>query len=98
MSTLERRLQVLLDQQRYSLLERESKRSGRSIGSIVREALDKHLGVEDLAAQRRVAAAFLLAQPPGEGPAEDWADMKKAYEDDLERHLLGIGDADATVR
>jgi hypothetical protein len=98
MSVLERRLQVLVDQRRYSLLEQESKRTGRSVGSIVREALDRHFDVGADQARRAEAAARILAYPGDEGPGEDWADMKAAYEADLERHILGLGDADATVR
>jgi hypothetical protein len=98
MSVLERRLQVLLDERRFAMLAQESKRTGRSVGSIVREALDEHFAVTDIAAQRAAAAEWLLARPAGTGPAEDWADMKKVYDDDLERHILGIGDADAAVR
>lgn len=40
MSVLERRLQILLDQERYSRLEREARQSGRSVASLVREAID----------------------------------------------------------
>lgn len=98
MSVLERRLQVLLDEQRFALLTDESRRTGRSVGAIVRDAIDRHFELADVASQRAAAVAFLLAQPAGEGPAEDWADAKKAYDDDLERHILGIGHADATVR
>jgi hypothetical protein len=98
MSVLERRLQVLLDERRYALLAQESRNSGRSVGAIVRDAIDARYADDDLAARRRAAAARLLAWRGDDGPQEDWADMKKAYEDDLERHILGIGDVDAPVR
>lgn len=41
MESGERRLQVLLDEDRYERLRQRSKRSGRSIGELVRMALDK---------------------------------------------------------
>jgi len=87
MSVLERRLQVLLDERRFALLAEESKRTGRSVGSIVRDALDLHFGIEDLAAQRVAAAEFLLSRPPGNGPQEEWADVKRAMEDEIEARL-----------
>lgn len=87
MSVLERRLQVLVDQQRFALLERESRRTGRSIGSIVREALDEHFVADDATARRRAAAARLLAYPPDPGPGVDWGTMKTEYDADLESHL-----------
>ena len=40
MSGLERRLQILLDQERYDRLDREARESGRSVASLVREAID----------------------------------------------------------
>lgn len=89
---------MLLDRARWEQLAAESRRTGRSAGAIVREALDRYFAVADAQAQRAAAIEFLLSRPAGEGPAEDWADMKKAYEEDLERHILGIGDADAAVR
>lgn len=44
--SLTRRLQVLVDDERHSALEREAARTGRSVGAVVRAALDDHLGLE----------------------------------------------------
>ncbi len=41
MESGERRLQVLLDEDRYERLRQRSKRSGKSIGELVRMALDR---------------------------------------------------------
>jgi hypothetical protein len=85
MSVLERRLQVLLDEQRFALLAEESSRTGRSVGSIVRLALDQHFAVADVAAQRAAAAEWLLARPAGTGPS--WDETKKELEDEIEARL-----------
>ncbi|HEY0118208.1 MAG TPA: hypothetical protein VGC04_05455 [Cellulomonas sp.] len=87
MSTLERRLQVLLDQRRWTQLAQESARTGRSVGAIVRGALDQHFAVADVQAQRAAAIEWLLARPAGNGPADDWADTKKAFEEEIEERL-----------
>ena len=40
MSTLERRVQLLLDQERYERVAGEAKESGRSVNAVIREAID----------------------------------------------------------
>jgi predicted DNA-binding protein len=40
MSTLSHRTQLLLDDERHRRLEEEARRTGRSIASLVREAID----------------------------------------------------------
>lgn len=77
MSALERRLQVLLDAERFARLEAESASTGRSIGAIVRTAIDQHFSTASLertraAAGRRILAA--TATPSGVEP--DWAESK----------------------
>ena len=80
---MERRLQLLLDQQRYALVEKEARASGRSVAAVIREAIDLRF---DSSTERRSRAAALLlegtAVPAGVEP--DWADSKAALEDDLE--------------
>ncbi|HEX2164233.1 MAG TPA: antitoxin [Thermoanaerobaculia bacterium] len=72
MSKLNRRLQVLLDEERYQRLEREAERRGAPVASVVREAVDRLLDEET---DRRAAGDRLLAAPPM--PVEDWPGMKK---------------------
>ena len=60
--SLTRRLQVLIDDERHGALEREAARTGRSVGAVVREALDDRLGLARPNA--RGAGARLLAAPP----------------------------------
>jgi hypothetical protein len=62
MSMLDRRLQVLIDEDRWSRLEREAVRRHVSVGVLVREAIDERFPGD--ADQRRAALqAILDAQP-----------------------------------
>lgn len=83
---MERRLQLLLDQERYDRVAQEADRSGRSVASVIREAIDMRFPRADLE-DRAYAAGELLAlatQDAGEGPSE----LKRAYDDEL---LQGSG-------
>lgn len=81
MSTLEKRLQVLLDQERFRRLERESAATGRSVGAIVRSAIDLHFASTSATATRSAAARRLLEATSGTaGPEPDWAVSKRAIE------------------
>jgi hypothetical protein len=72
MPTMRNRLQILIDDERLTVLERESQRTGRSVARLVRDAVDVHYGVDRDA--RRVAYEELLAAPPM--PVDDWDVMK----------------------
>ena len=70
MSTLERRLQLLLDQERYERVAAEARESGRSVNAVIREAIDAHYppGAEARsAAWTRFLDATAVPEP---GPAE----------------------------
>ncbi|WP_295697595.1 hypothetical protein [Lapillicoccus sp.] len=88
MSLLERRLQLLLDEERYALVRAESQRSGRSIAAVIREAIDDRFAVREQDA-RTAAAARLLERhaDPGAGHEPDWDAIKGELEDDLLRPL-----------
>lgn len=83
MSVMERRLQLLLDQERYDRVAREAESSNRSVAAVIREAIDTRFPSE--AERRSEALRRFLSYPPDEGPAEDWADIKAAIEADIER-------------
>lgn len=72
MGTMTRRLQILIDEGRYAVLERESTRTGKPVAELVRDALDSRYGV-DMSARRR-AYETVIAAPPM--PVDDWAGMK----------------------
>jgi hypothetical protein len=93
MSTLERRLHLMIDQARYDKLAEEAERTKRSVADIVRSAIDLHFDdahTEARAQARRAAAArTLLAFPPDEGPAETWEEMLEARAHDIDEMLKG---------
>jgi predicted transcriptional regulator len=74
---LSRRTQLLLDEERYAELERLATSAGRSVASVVREAIDDKLRREAGTAHRREAVRGLLsAARPAYGPEPDWAEVK----------------------
>lgn len=78
---LDRRLQVLVTEEMFARLEAESKSSGRSVGALVRGAID--LQWTKAAQVRRLAGlSFLEATAdPGTEPEPDWSESKKAIAD-----------------
>lgn len=62
MSMLQRRLQVLIDDERHERLLAVARERGISVGAVVREALDRGLGAPD--ARRQSAGARLLSAEP----------------------------------
>lgn len=83
MPLLERRLQLLLDHERYDRVRREADRSGRSVNAVIREAIDVRFA--DASSRRSVAAgAFLdLAEASGEEATLDPRALKDAFDRDL---------------
>jgi hypothetical protein len=76
---LNRRLQVLVDDERYLLLARESERIGAPIGELVRRAIDREFSQGGPGAEREEAGRALLSMPPppGDGPEPDWEIQKR---------------------
>ena len=72
---LTRRLQVLLDDERYERLKQESHDSGVPVGEIVRRAIDRELPRVEGDDARRAAIVRLLAAAPVPVP-DDPADLK----------------------
>ena len=73
MCMLNHRLQVLLDEDRWVRLNRRAETTGQSVGSLVRDAIDRTYPATDDA--RRAAGDALLASPPM--PVDDWDVMKR---------------------
>lgn len=85
MSVMGRRLQLLLDQERYDRVAAEAQRSGRSVAAVIREAIDlRFVGEQD--AVRMASAAELLAMTvePDSDAGESPADLKDAYAAELQ--------------
>lgn len=80
MALLEKRLQVLLDDERFRRLESESAATGRSVGSIVRAAIDLHFSTAGGGDARAAAARRLLdaTAVPSADLEPDWAESKAA--------------------
>jgi hypothetical protein len=76
---LNRRLQVLVDDERYVRLTRESERIGAPVGELVRRAIDHEFPGAGDDTERERAGRELLAMPPppGDGPEPDWEDQKQ---------------------
>jgi hypothetical protein len=74
---LERRLQVLLDEERYARLAGVARGRGVSVGAVVREAIDRGLANPD--GRRREAGRRLLDAPdmPVAGPEELRAELEQ---------------------
>lgn len=77
MSTLSRRTQLLLDEERHQRLAEEAQRTGRSIGALVREAIDVRFDLEERAERRRTAAGELLRAPRPSDPEPDWSEVER---------------------
>jgi hypothetical protein len=78
MHMLDRRLQVLLDEEQYRRLKAEARRRGTSVGRLVREAIDKAFA-SDVARKRKAAKAILDAEPMP--VPEDPADLKRELDE-----------------
>lgn len=84
MSLLERRVQILIDPQQYSELEREAARTGRSVAYLIRESITDPLA--GLRSSRSAAAERLLASADSLDSPEDDRVVTKAA---LEQELIG---------
>ena len=65
------RTQVLLSPEQLARLKRIAERDGRSVGSVIREAVDSFVEAEPDRRQRALAAMFEM-----EAPVDDWEVMK----------------------
>ncbi|MGI8946838.1 MAG: hypothetical protein ACR2FV_02430 [Ornithinimicrobium sp.] len=87
MSVMEKRLQLLLDQERYDLVAGEAERSGRSVAAVIREAIDSRFADADAEARRAEAGRQFLAltQRPtvqdGQSGEDIAAELNAEFED-----------------
>lgn len=81
---MERRLQILLDADRYDRVSAEAERSGRSVAAVIREAIDFRFPEHGDRERARAAVQLLaMTEEPDSGPPMDPADYKAAYDDHL---------------
>ncbi len=79
-------MQILLDNERYERLEREARQTGRSVASLVREAIDLRFSSGQGA--RAAAGRRLMAEFTDEDDSEPpWAESKAYLERDLDSRL-----------
>jgi hypothetical protein len=87
MAVLDRRVPVLFDPERYAALERLAREERKSVGAVIRDAVDERLDRKKVtrgAAWRRLLER---ADARPSVPVGDW----EAVKDDFERaHLGGI--------
>lgn len=69
-------MQILLDDDRYARLERAATREGRTMASIVHDAIDAQVGSKD-EDRRRSAFRELLEEPLPAEPEPDWQLVKE---------------------
>jgi hypothetical protein len=76
---LNRRLQILIDDERFGRLARESERIGAPVGELVRRAIDHEFPPAGRRGERERAGEELLAMPPppGGGQEPDWEGQKR---------------------
>jgi len=89
MSVMERRLQLLLDRDRYRRVADEAERSGRSVAAVIREAIDLRFPSGQDA--RAVALTQLLERTKESSHSaiapQGWAEIKAEMGDQLDGEL-----------
>ncbi len=83
MALLTRRLQVLLDDERFDQLEQLAQRRKTTVAALVRAALDRTLAEQGMA-HDQAADRFLNRPPVDFGP---WEGLKTELDEALERAL-----------
>lgn len=81
MSTLNRRLQILIDEDRYARLERRAREHRTSVATVVREALDLAYPATDH--ERWTAVDRLLDAEPID--VADWDELSAEIESGMDR-------------
>jgi hypothetical protein len=72
------RTQVLLSKAQLARLKRIAGREKRSVGAVIREAVDAYTGETVTVAERRAAVERLIAT---NAPVDDWDVMKREIEE-----------------
>lgn len=73
MKALDKRLQVLFSEQKYHALERVARAKKRSVGALIREAVE----VQYLKPQRAVGGSRVARLAKMNLPVSDWKEMKE---------------------
>lgn len=81
MATLTRRLQILVEEDRFERLEQLARQRGTTVAALVREALDR--AFDDDRADAAAAAGSFLDRPPLD--LGGWEEAKRTIDDGLDR-------------
>ena len=82
MSTLKRRVQILLDPHQYAQLEREAARRGQSVAAVIRESITQRLD-DDRSGRAAAGRRLLMSADSVDSPGEDWSVIKAEMEQEL---------------
>lgn len=85
MHMLDRRVHLLLDEERYRKLAKLAKREKLSIGALIREAVDRIPSVEEIERREEAIRAILSAEPMP--VPDDPADLKREIDEMHERRF-----------
>ena len=83
MSTLERRLQLLLTEEMYEQVAIEARRSGRSANAVIRDAIETSLSPPDTGWRDGLQAFLDMTEVPDPGPAETLEAIKASLDEDF---------------
>ena len=83
MSVMERRLQLLLDLERYARVEDEARRSGRSVSAVIRTAIDIAYPGEVEVRVEALRSLLELGVGTQEAPEAAWEIIKESLEGDV---------------
>jgi hypothetical protein len=89
MSTLERRVQLLLDEQQYATVAAEAKQSGRSVNAVIRSAIDMAFAG---GADRSAAILDFLdrTSEPAAPTGQTWEEQKAAVDAEADAHMDAV--------
>ena len=83
MSVMERRLQLLIDLERYARVEDEARRSGRSVSAVIRTAIDVAYPGEVEVRVGALRSLLEIGARSQEAPEEAWEIIKESLERDV---------------
>ncbi|RGE20757.1 ribbon-helix-helix protein, CopG family [Leucobacter sp. wl10] len=84
MATLEKRVQVLFDPERYAALEAEARIRGVSVGAFIREAVDERVNALHRRKTEILERMLARADAAPQDPLPDWNDLKADYEREMD--------------
>lgn len=83
MSTLERRLQLLLTEEMYEQVAIEARRSGRSANAVIRDAIEASLNPPDTGWRDGLQTFLDMTAVPDPGPPETLDEIKASLDEDF---------------